>query len=123
MAPCRLAVIEAVAGGQFPDEIAQIQALTGKPLTLYGNGHSANVYRLREGIERFIITDINNPAATAKAQSSLPIMWDQIANGDNFSHTPGGCNVLFLDGHVEWSRYPSAFPTSYLNGILGRLIG
>ena len=33
-------------------------------------------YRLREGIERFFITDINNPAAGAKAQSSIPVMFD-----------------------------------------------
>jgi hypothetical protein len=30
------------------------------------------IYRLREGIERFFITDINNPAASAKAQSETP---------------------------------------------------
>jgi prepilin-type N-terminal cleavage/methylation domain-containing protein/prepilin-type processing-associated H-X9-DG protein len=117
------AVMEAVARAQFPKEIAQVEAYTGHPLQLYGNGHSTTVYRLREGIERFIITDINNPAATAEAQSRLPIMWDQISNNQNFSHTPGGCNVLYLDGHVEWHRYPSEFPTSVLNGILGRLIG
>jgi prepilin-type N-terminal cleavage/methylation domain-containing protein/prepilin-type processing-associated H-X9-DG protein len=118
-----LQVIELVARAEFSEEISQIEALTGKPLHLYGNGGSANVYRLREGIERFLITDINNPAASAKAQSELPIMWDQISNNDNFSHTPGGCNVLYLDGHVQWGRYPSEFPTCYLNGILGRLIG
>ena len=37
------------------------------------------VYRLREGIERFFISDINNPAASAVAQSEVPIMWDQIS--------------------------------------------
>ena len=35
-----------------------------------GNGGGNNIYRLREGIERFLITDINNPAASAN--SSLP---------------------------------------------------
>jgi prepilin-type N-terminal cleavage/methylation domain-containing protein/prepilin-type processing-associated H-X9-DG protein len=118
-----LSVIEVVARSAFSAEIAQIEALTGKPLRLYGNGGSANVFRLKEGVERFLITDINNPAASAQAQSTLAIMWDKIANSANFSHKPGGCNVLYLDGHVTWQRYPSQFPTSYLNGILGRLIG
>jgi len=66
------------------------------------------VYRLREGIERFLITDINNPAASAQAQSELAVMWDQIDDDQDFSHIPGGCNVLYMDGHVEWLRYPNA---------------
>jgi prepilin-type N-terminal cleavage/methylation domain-containing protein/prepilin-type processing-associated H-X9-DG protein len=64
------------------------------------------LYRFREGIERFFITDINNPAASTSAQSTLPIMWDygSRAVGD-FNHVPGGNNVLFLDGHVDFQRY------------------
>ena len=38
-----------------------------------------SVYRLREGIERFLITDINNPAASAVAQSEAPVMYDYIS--------------------------------------------
>ncbi len=74
----------------------------------YGNGGGTTVYRLREGIERFMITDINNPAQSAMAQSNLFIMMDQLANTgaiNFFNHVPGGCNVLFLDGHVEFIRY------------------
>jgi prepilin-type processing-associated H-X9-DG protein len=38
-------------------------------------------------------------------------MWDVInANlmhdgGMSFNHVPGGGNVLYMDGHVEWLRY------------------
>ncbi len=74
----------------------------------YGNGGSDTVYRLREGIERFLISDINNPAASANAQSELFIMFDMIGTGAgvvHFNHVPGGCNVLFMDGHVEFIRY------------------
>ncbi|HPO13668.1 MAG TPA: DUF1559 domain-containing protein [Candidatus Hydrogenedentes bacterium] len=73
-----------------------------------GNGGSNLIYRLREGIERFLITDINNPAATAQAQSEVWIMLDQLANTGAisfFNHVPGGCNVLFLDGHVQFIKY------------------
>lgn len=64
------------------------------------------VYRLREGIERFLITDINNPAASAMAQSTVWIMLDLLATEVKFfNHVPGGCNVLFMDGHVEFIRY------------------
>lgn len=64
------------------------------------------VYRLREGIERFFVSDINNPAASAMAQSEIPIMFET----DPSSHTPPGCNVLFMDGHVEFIPFGEAFP-------------
>ena len=72
------------------------------------------LYRFREGIERFFITDINNPAGSAQAQSELAVMWDEVSVQANaFNHVPGGCNVLFMDGHVEFIRYPSEeFPVT-----------
>jgi len=65
------------------------------------------VYRLREGIERFLITDINNAAQGALAQSSLPVLWDALSgeSPDHFNHVPGGCNVLYMDGHASFLRY------------------
>jgi prepilin-type N-terminal cleavage/methylation domain-containing protein/prepilin-type processing-associated H-X9-DG protein len=80
-----------------------------------GNGDDITLYRLREGIERFLITDINNPAATAMAQSELPIMWDIVSTDQasaQFNHIPGGANTLYLDGHVDFNRYPSKFPAT-----------
>lgn len=74
----------------------------------YGNGGSNTIYRLREGIERFLITDINNPSAKNMAQSSVWIMLDTLSAGGGealFNHVPGGCNVLYMDGHVEFIRY------------------
>ncbi len=71
-----------------------------------GNGNGNKVYRLREGIERFLITDINNAGSANVAQSGLPIMFDLVAiDTAAFNHIPGGSNVLFMDGHVEFSKY------------------
>ncbi len=73
-----------------------------------GNGGGNTVYRLREGIERFLITDINNPGGGAMAQSGLFIMMDELGTGKGahkFNHIPGGCNVLYMDGHVEFIKY------------------
>ena len=79
----------------------------------YGNGRGNTVYRLREGIERFLITDINNPAASAKAQSEIFIMFDMVAVAvQGFNHVPGGSNVLYMDGHVEFVKYPGAAPVN-----------
>ena len=69
------------------------------------------VYRLREGIERFFISDINNPAASAQAQSDIAVMYDQVGTAvEDYNHVPGGGNVLFMDGHVKFLRYPSEYP-------------
>ncbi len=79
---------------------------------------SLTVYRLREGIERFYITDINNPAASAQAQSSMVVMFDEINKQVNqYNHIPGGGNILYMDGHVEWARFSSQFPicTTWVN--------
>ena len=72
-----------------------------------GNGGGGTIYRLREGIERFMITDINNPAGSAQAQSQIEIMADLTATMPSaYNHIPGGSNILYLDGHVEFQRYP-----------------
>ena len=76
-------------------------------------GDSHVLYRLREGIERFFITDINNPAASTEAQSSIWVLMDELSMDiHEFNHIPGGANVLFLDGHVEFIRYPGEWPVT-----------
>ncbi|MBI5095989.1 MAG: prepilin-type N-terminal cleavage/methylation domain-containing protein [Candidatus Hydrogenedentes bacterium] len=80
-------------------------------MTLPSTGEIITLTRYREGAERFMITDINNPAASAAAASSVPVMWDtwRTDNGRpmpyNFNHS-AGANVLFMDGHAELGRYP-----------------
>ena len=75
------------------------------------------LYRLREGVERFMISDIDNPSATADAQSEIAVMWDlshhypfDPAGMGEFNHVPGGGNVLYMDGHVKFVRYPGQWP-------------
>jgi prepilin-type processing-associated H-X9-DG protein len=103
---------QATAVKQAVDKDLTIQEPFTLATRLYpvGNGGGDTVYRLREGIERFLITDINNPAASAMAQSTLYIMLDQFGTETaigRFNHVPGGCNVLYMDGHVEFLRYTS----------------
>jgi prepilin-type processing-associated H-X9-DG protein len=62
------------------------------------------IVRLREGIERFFITDIHDPRASATTQSTIPVMIERPGMHDI------GANVLYLDGHVEFLKYPSHFP-------------
>jgi len=68
--------------------------------------------RIKEGIERFFITDINNPAGSSLAQSTVAVMWDVVSlTPSDFNHIPGGGNVLYMDGHVAFDKFPSTkFP-------------
>jgi len=84
-----------------------------KDLSIQDGLNPSNAPRFREGIERFFITDINNPAAGAQAASTMAVMFDIIdTNTSDFNHVPGGSNVLYMDGHVEFLKFPSEFPVS-----------
>ncbi len=77
-----------------------------------GNGGGNTIYRLKEGAERFMITDINTPATAGHGQSDIPVMWDMTEGPSRlgkvqFNHMPGGANCLYMDGHVEYVKYPS----------------
>lgn len=79
----------------------------------FGTGGGKTVYRLKEGIERFMIQNINDPSLTAQAQSEIFIMWDQVSTSQSaFNHVPGGSNVLYMDGHTEFVKYPGKAPVS-----------
>jgi prepilin-type processing-associated H-X9-DG protein len=73
-----------------------------------GIGGREGFHRLQDGIERFFMTDINNPAAGTLAESDLVVMWDMISDdGEGYNHLPSGSNVLYMDGHVEFVHYTS----------------
>jgi prepilin-type processing-associated H-X9-DG protein len=95
-----LALLDAYESLDLAERDEDIKVVAGK-----GSVGGDVIFRLREGIERFFITDINNPAGSAVMQSSIPIMWDRPGH-----HLPGGANVLYMDGHVEFVTYPGEFP-------------
>jgi prepilin-type processing-associated H-X9-DG protein len=85
--------------------LAMDQDLTGLPVGS-GNAGGTIVYRLRDGVERMLVTDVTNAGASAKGQSEIPVMWDLLATKPEFfNHVPGGSNVLYMDGHVEFLKY------------------
>jgi prepilin-type processing-associated H-X9-DG protein len=95
-----LALLEAYESLKLSERDADIEVGEGK-----GNVGGKVFFRLREGIERFLITDINQPAAPPNLQSKIPLIWDRLGN-----HMPDGGNVLYMDGHVEFVKYPGKFP-------------
>lgn len=102
--------LSAAIGGFFSGQVGDDldMSVFGPAL---GNAEGDVVHRLREGIERFLITNINNPASSAHAQSELWIMTDRLSTvASEFNHVPGGANVLYLDGHVDFVRYNDVAP-------------
>lgn len=95
--------VQAVFDADLPQVLPHPE--TGEPL---GNGNADTIYRLRLGIERFLITDINSPAASARSASEVWFMFDQAYPSlalPRFNHAPGGSNVLYLDGQVAHVPY------------------
>ena len=72
-----------------------------------------------------MITDINNPAASALAQSEIAVAGDRLSTViQYFNHLPGGANILFMDGHVEFLKFPgSQFPATRADAVLFALLG
>jgi len=119
---------EAIAAVASNDNSAIMAAIdrdvSGDRLIGIGNGGGNIVYRLREGIERFLVTDINNPGGTAQAQSGIFVMLDQFSTYTNgFNHLPGGSNVLYMDGHAQFVRYQEKSGTAPVNGAVARALG
>ncbi len=114
MLPLVLAILGPPTGDFTPD-------MLDKDVPFSVDGRAVTVYRSREGIERFFITDINNAAASARAQSGIVVMFDHISPSQKyFNHLPGGTNVLYMDGHVQFAKYPGdAAPVSknYIGAI------
>ena len=125
--PAHLAAKDALAVAADVDRDADLSS-TAFPTA--GNRGETTIHRLHEGVERFHITDINKPGASNMAQSVIWIMSDRMTMGGDgmrLNHVPpdktrfqqlfggcarsksgpafAGCNVLFLDGHVEYMRY------------------
>ncbi|MCK5862757.1 MAG: hypothetical protein KAH38_09745, partial [Candidatus Hydrogenedentes bacterium] len=107
--------IFAFEGQSTPEAFREaIGALDGDiPITNHSVLGDFTIYRLREGVERFFITDINNPGASARSQSNISVQYDiATSTTSDFNHIPGGSNVLFMDGHVKFLRYPTEHPVN-----------
>lgn len=126
-APAKLATISPLTQAAIAEVVNGLTAGDLKldaPLgTGNGNAGGDTLLHLKEGVERFLITDINNAAGTAKAQSSIFVAWDNLSTvAANFNHAPGGSNVLFMDGHVEYMKYTKT-GTQPVNGSMAIITG
>jgi prepilin-type processing-associated H-X9-DG protein len=103
-------------GGAYIQALRDGNALAGEVIESADTPSRRSLQPLREGVERFFITDINNPAGAALAQSQIPVLWTMPSEGAG--------QVLFMDGHVEKMLYPGRFPMTeaFIEGLSGSLL-
>jgi prepilin-type processing-associated H-X9-DG protein len=78
-----------------------------------GNSGTNMLYRLREGVERYQRPDPLTPESQRSGQSTVAVMMDRVSASDEASmHLGGGANVLYLDGHVDFMKFPDGRPVS-----------
>lgn len=74
--------------------------------SLIAEDTEVTIYRLRDGMARFFITDLANPSASTVVASRLPVMWDNFGSKMHWhNHFAPGINVLYMDGHVEFMLF------------------
>ena len=72
-------------------------------------GGGDTYYRMRDDVHRFFIRDINSPGESAVSTSNVPVLYDSVSLRGKamFNHIVlGGGNVLYMDGHAEFRKYP-----------------
>jgi len=71
-------------------------------------GNEVAMLPLSEGIQRFLITDVNNPGASWVGGTNIPVIFDRVSFAPLLrNHNRLAGNILFLDGHVEFVKHPS----------------
>jgi prepilin-type N-terminal cleavage/methylation domain-containing protein/prepilin-type processing-associated H-X9-DG protein len=71
------------------------------------NEREHEVMALKQGVARFMITDINQPWKGFEGEGRLPVFFDRLSViATDFNHLPGGTNVLYMDGHVSFAKFP-----------------
>ena len=88
-----------------PSDIAAKKVPLDRRLRVGGLVKKGTWKKAADGLtHRFLITDLNAPPARSQTQAGIPVI---IERPDWYE---GGSNVLFMDGHVEFIKYPGPFP-------------
>jgi len=78
-----------------------------------GNGDTNTIFRLREGTQNYARNGTGDSESSAFGDSRIWVMFDK-----DFNHLPGGSNVLYKDGHVEFIKYANDIPHPAIGRIL-----
>jgi prepilin-type processing-associated H-X9-DG protein len=77
-----------------------------------GDGISwADYPHMSEDEFRAMKADLAAAVGSDRDPSKIPLMWEMpYTDSSNFSHTPAGGNVLYMDGNVEYIKFGEKFP-------------
>jgi len=79
-------------------------------------------YRLREGVERYLITDLNDPGAMAMSQSDIFLVFETLEVAKNKRRRERAAFTLYMDGHMETmsvADVEKAMAALYPDGVPG----
>ena len=62
--------------------------------------------------DKRVWVEIPRPETCGTALLHWDALLDSGADVGKFNHIPGGANVLYMDGHVEFQRYPGRWPAT-----------
>ena len=75
----------------------------------HGPGNQNKFFRIKDVVNRLFIEDIDRPGMTAVSETQIPLLFDAMSlygrHLPNHVVPPGG-NVMYMDGHVEYLRFP-----------------
>jgi prepilin-type processing-associated H-X9-DG protein len=75
----------------------------------HGPGGQDTFFRIYDGVHRMFIENVDRPGLTAVPESEIPLLFDVMSIlGTNLPNhvVPMGGNVLYMDGHVDFMKYP-----------------
>ncbi len=78
---------------------------------------------LREGVERYYIDEIGNPAASSMERARIVVLHEELfESSEQVYHSKGRLNVLYMDGHVAslrpGDRWNAPFPLNEAGYLL-----
>ena len=114
---------QGAASAALLDADILLKDVVGERITLdfsTGRWNDGCIRRFRGEFERCYITDWSQ---TVILRRDMAVAFDNVLDGIARSgHVPAGGNVLYMDGHVEFVRYPERFPmTEDFAGLLAAL--
>ncbi|HOZ46430.1 MAG TPA: hypothetical protein PLO37_10650 [Candidatus Hydrogenedentes bacterium] len=101
--------------GQIAEQLMEADVKVAKDPdgNALGNGGSDTIFRLRLDLRPVVAAAGGNPEDGNIQPNHIFVMFDNVANDPKkFNHPPGGSNILYLDGHVKFSRHPGKAPLS-----------
>lgn len=77
----------------------------------HGPGAGGRFYRTHDGVTKVFQLSVDRPELGAASDTEIPVLFDNMSYAGKLTPNhvvPLGGNVLFMDGHTEFRRYPDS---------------